>query len=239
MRLLLTSDLHYRLPHYDWVMNAARDFDAVAIAGDHLDGNQPVPAYVQIKALRASLAAIAAQRPLFVCSGNHDLNTRDAAGEKNAGWMQECRAESLAVDGDSALVGDTLITVCPWWDGPAGRDAIGAMLDAAAARRVARWIWLYHAPPVGRLSWTGKRHYGDALLPTLIERHAPTAVLCGHIHEAPFQDEGSWHERVGATWLFNAGKQAGATPVRVELDFVHGVATWVAAERTQALALNQ
>src|SRR6187551_121515 len=111
MRVLLTSDLHYRLPQYDWVMNAAGDFDAVAIAGDHLDGFQPIPAYVQIRALRASLSAIAERKPLFVSSGNHDLNARNEAGERFAGWVQECRGPTLAVDGDSMLIGDTLITV--------------------------------------------------------------------------------------------------------------------------------
>jgi len=230
MRLLLTSDLHYRLPHCDWLMQAASRFDAVAIAGDHIDASQPVPAYVQIKAISASLRAIAEQCSLFVCSGNHDLNARDAVGEKYASWVQECRSETLAVDGDSVLLGDTLITVCPWWDGPTGRRSVSALLEAASAQRSARWVWLYHAPPQGKLSWTGKRHYGDALLPELIARHAPTAVLCGHIHEAPFQTEGSWNERVGDTWLFNAGRQIGNVPARVEIDFQQGRARWVTTE---------
>lgn len=227
MRLLLTSDLHYKLPHYDWVMRAACDFDAVAIAGDHLDGGQPVPAYVQIKALRASLAAIAQRRPLFICSGNHDLNARNAAGEKYSSWVRECRESALNVDGDSMMIADTLITVCPWWDGPAGRKAIAELLDTAAAQRSGRWLWLYHAPPEGKLSWTGRRHYGDALLPELIQKHAPTAVLCGHIHEAPFQEQGSWNDRIGDTWLFNAGRQIGEAPARVELDFSKRRAKWV------------
>ena len=141
------------------------------------------------------------------------------------------------MDGDSRTIGDTLITVCPWWDGPAGRLSIEALLAEQAARRGARWIWLYHAPPQGPLSWTGKRHYGDALLPELIARHAPTAVLCGHIHEAPFQDQGCWRERVGDTWLFNAGRQAGEVPARIELDFGRGSATWMTTTGTQACAL--
>jgi len=237
MRLLLTSDLHYKLPHYDWVMNAAHAFDAVAIAGDHIDGFQPVPAYVQIKAVRASLEAIAQVRPLFVSSGNHDLNARNAFGEKCAGWVQECRSATLAVDGDSVQIGDTLVTVCPWWDGPRSRQAVVELLEAAAALRTGRWVWLYHAPPQGKLSWTGKRHFADALLPELIERHAPTAVLCGHIHEAPFQADGSWHERIGDTWLFNAGKQPGDFPARVEIDFGAGMARWVTADGVQTREL--
>jgi Icc-related predicted phosphoesterase len=111
------------------------------------------------------------------------------------------------------------------------------LLAAAAAQRRGRWLWLYHAPPQGKLSWTGKRHFGDALLPELIRRHAPTAVFCGHIHEAPFQAEGSWHERIGDTWLFNAGKQAGEEPARIEIDFSAGTARWVTAAGVQECAL--
>ena len=233
MRVLLTSDLHYRLPHYDWLTRAARDFDAVAIAGDHLDGGQPVPAYVQIRALRASLAAIAEQAHVFACSGNHDLNARGAGGEK----IQGCRAGNLAVDGDSVTVRDVLVTVCPWWDGPATRADVEQLLDQAATRRHDKWIWLYHAPPTGKLSWTGKRHYGDDLLPQLIERHRPTAVLCGHIHEAPFQTGGSWCERIGDTWLFNAGRQPGPVPARVELDLARGEAKWITAEGVETQPL--
>jgi hypothetical protein len=63
MRILLTSDLHYRLRHYDWLLAAASSFDAVVIAGDHIDGASPVPDRVQIAPLSASLAALAQKKP--------------------------------------------------------------------------------------------------------------------------------------------------------------------------------
>ena len=74
MRILLTSDLHYRLRQYDWLIGAARGFDAVVIAGDHIDAFLPVPGAVQIAALSASFTAVAKKSRLLVCSGNHDLN---------------------------------------------------------------------------------------------------------------------------------------------------------------------
>ena len=39
MRILLTSDLHYKLRQFDWLFQAAPDFDAVVIAGDHIDAS--------------------------------------------------------------------------------------------------------------------------------------------------------------------------------------------------------
>lgn len=230
MRVLLTSDLHYRLRQYDWLLAAADGFDAVVVAGDHVDIGSAVPTQVQIAALSASLEQLAQRRPVLVCSGNHDLNARSAAGEKTADWLTPLRRASLAVDGDTLLVSGTLFTVCPWWDGPHAQAQVEQQLALAAARRGesqdGRWVWLYHAPPEGPLSWNGRRHLGDPLLPELIARHAPDAVLCGHIHEAPFRAGGGWAERIGTTWLFNPGRQIGDVPAHIEIDFSQGTATW-------------
>jgi Icc-related predicted phosphoesterase len=241
MRILLASDLHYKLRQYDWLAAAAPGFDAVVVAGDHMDIASPVPAEVQIAALSASLSALARRRPLLACSGNHDLNARNAQGEKTADWLAPLRGAQLAVDGDTLQIGDTLFTVCPWWDGPIARAALDRLLAEAAPRRgqAARWVWVHHAPPEGVLSWTGRRHYGDPALATLVKRHAPDAVLCGHIHEAPFKEGGSWIDRIGRTWLFNAGRQIGDVPARIEIDFAAQQARWVslAGEQGRALAL--
>jgi predicted phosphodiesterase len=43
MRTLLVSDLHYSLPQLDWVVAASASFDVVALAGDSLNINSPVP----------------------------------------------------------------------------------------------------------------------------------------------------------------------------------------------------
>lgn len=237
MRILLTSDLHYRLRQYDWITQAASRFDAVVIAGDHLDAGLPVPSHVQIAALRASFAAVGRRSQLLVCSGNHDLNVRNAAGEMTADWLDAVRGEGVAVDGDTTQVRDTLFTVCPWWDGPEGQASVERLLESASKLRRGRWVWVYHAPPAGLLSWTGKRHFGDPLLPILIERHHPDAVLCGHIHEAPFRADGSWVDRIGTTWLFNPGHQLGDVPSRVEIDFSKKHAQWITSEGAEEKSL--
>jgi len=238
MRILLTSDLHYRLRQYDWLIGAAAGFDAVVIAGDHLDAFLPVPGEVQIAALSASLAAVAQKSRLLVCSGNHDLNARSGEGEKTADWLDAVRSAAVAVDGDTVAVGDTLFTVCPWWDGPHARAGVERLLESAAQRRSGRWIWIYHAPPESALSWTGKRHFGDPVLPELVRRHSPTAVLCGHIHEAPFKAGGSWIDRIGDTWLFNAGRQIGDVPARIEIDFAQNSARWLSLAGLEERALQ-
>jgi len=174
MRILLTSDLHYKLRQYDWVIGAASNFDATVIAGDHIDAFSPVPGIVQIAALSASFTAVSRASHLVLCSGNHDLNARNHAGEKTADWLDGLRTANVAVDGDTVTVADTLFTVCPWWDGPYARAE--QKLESASRQRRGRWSGsiTHHLKvrSVGPASATG-----DAVLAELVKRYSPTAVL--------------------------------------------------------------
>ena len=90
---------------------------------------------------------------------------------------------------------------------------------------------MYHAPPdASPTSWTGKRHYGDEELVAWIEQHHPDMVLCGHVHQSPFVADGSWIDRIGSTTVFNAGRQIGPVPTRIELDTETATARWSSME---------
>lgn len=227
MRILLVSDLHYALRQFDWVVEAAGEFDLVVMAGDHLDISGAVPLDTQSLVVRQYVALIADRTQVVVSSGNHDLTGPDAQGENAALWMDDLRAAGIPTDGDSVALGDTLVTICPWWDGPAGRQAVDRHLAADAVRRPARWIWVYHWPPTASpTSWTGRRHYGDADLRGWIEEHRPDMVLAGHVHGPPFRPDGSWIDRIGPTWVFNPGNQIGPVPTRIEIELDTETATW-------------
>ena len=135
LRILLVSDLHYTLPQLDWVVRSAPSFDLVVMAGDHLDISSAVALDAQSVVILRYLALIRNATLVAASSGNHDLTGPDAQGEQAALWLGETRAAGVATDGDSLWIGDTLITVCPWWDGPLGRTALEAQLAADAARR--------------------------------------------------------------------------------------------------------
>ena len=112
-------------------------------------------------------------------------------------------------------------------DGPSAKEAVARQLAADAPCRPLRWIWVYHAPPSGSpTSWNGTRHYGDDHLVQWIGEYAPDLVLCGHIHQAPFCDGGSWIDRIGSSWIFNAGCQIGPVPAYVTFDTETREATW-------------
>ena len=238
--MLLVSDLHYSLRQFDWLTAAAPEFDVVVLAGDQLDITSGVEPDAQIVVVLRYVEMLARAGHVVVASGNHDLNGVDANGERAATWLTGARQLGATIDGDSLLVGDTLITVCPWWDGTAGRAAVVAQLAADAASRPRRWVWVYHWPPVGSsTSWTGTKHYGDADLLEWIEEYQPDIVLSGHVHEPPFKPDGSWADRIGNTWVFNAGRQIGGTPTRVELDLGQNRATWVSLLGAEELDMYQ
>jgi Icc-related predicted phosphoesterase len=227
VQLLLVSDLHYTLPHFDWVLDQAADFDAVVLAGDHLDLGSAVPMESQIVVVRTYVQKLAEQTSVLVCSGNHDLTGRNAHGEKSAPWIEQASSADATVDWGTFDHDDVRVTVCPWWDGPSTRIDVDRQLARDAENRPRLWMWIYHYPPdEAAVSWTGKGHIGDTELNSWIDRHHPDLVLTGHIHDSPFREGGSWSARLGATWVLNAGRMPGPIPAHVIVDSTEGTAQW-------------
>jgi len=243
VRILLVSDLHYTLPQLDWVVHHAPAFDLVVIAGDHLDVSSPVSLDTQSVVLLHYFSLMKPGQFLVLASGNHDLTGADRHGERAALWLPESRRPGVFTDGDSLQAGDgdsgLCMTICPWWDGPAGRDEVERQLAADAARSPARWAWVYHWPPMGSPTcWTGKRHYGDPDLAGWIGRFQPAFVLTGHVHEPPFKPAGAWADRIGRTWVFNAGHQIGPVPAHIVIDLAAGNATWYSMMGEESVPLD-
>lgn len=231
MRLLFVADLHYSLKQFDWLLAHAGGFDVVVIGGDLLDLSSPLDADVQIAIVEKYLGLLRQKATLVVSSGNHDGDGRNAADESIADWLRAVRGERLHVDGDTFELGDTRITVCPWWDGVLSRGELEAQLAREAALVRGRWVWVHHAPPEGaRTSWTGRKFVGDEFLRGWIDRFQPDMVLSGHIHNSPFYAEGSWIDRLGRTWVFNPGRQIGPQPATITLDLTAMTAEWNSQE---------
>jgi Icc-related predicted phosphoesterase len=243
MRCLIVADLHYSLPQFDWLLSAAPQFDLVIFAGDALDLGSAVDFRAQIVVVKKYLARLSGLTRIILCSGNHDLDERNAEGEKYSRWIGEVRELGVACDGDDLTVGETLFTVCPWWDGPLAKQRLDEQLGEAAAKRAPRWVWVHHAPPADSpTSWGGKRHFGDTDLVQWIGRHQPAMVISGHVHQSPFIHDGSWFDRLGKSWVFNTGLQPGRPPTYIVLDMDDGQdqsrAFWLAAGDAQWIDLN-
>ena len=118
VRILAVADLHYRLKHWDWLVQAAEGVDVVAIAGDLADVASPVPVEVQSVVLGEYLdrARRARRRPRRVRqprpgrAGRARRAGRRLAAAAPRGLGRHRRRQRRR--------GGTRFTVCPWWDGP-------------------------------------------------------------------------------------------------------------------------
>jgi Icc-related predicted phosphoesterase len=239
VRILAVSDLHYRLPHYDWLVKAAEDADVIALVGDLADVINAVPFEAQVVVLEKYLGILADKAIVLASSGNHDLDGPGDDGEQVAGWLRRAATGRVHVDGSSLDIDGTRFTICPWWDGPATRQLVADQLAEAARDRPERWVWLYHSPPAGTvLCRDGRREFPDHDLAEWIAEHQPDLVLCGHIHQAPWLDGGSWHDRLGDTRVFNAGKQrSGPVPAHITIDTDAGTAEWFGVYSVETIDL--
>ncbi|MBM4246216.1 MAG: phosphohydrolase [Deltaproteobacteria bacterium] len=240
MRGLLVSDLHYSLKQLDWVREASAGFDLAVVAGDTLDISSTVALGAQIVVVFKYLRHVAQRTRIVASSGNHDLDARAATGERVASWLSRGRLPGVVSDGEYAELGDVSISVTRWWDGPQGCAEVRAQLIADAARRRRQWIWVYHAPPdASPVSWTGSKHYGDAELLKLIRQLQPDIVLSGHVHQSPFRRGGSWVDRIGPTWVFNAGQIVAPSPPHVVFDTDARTAIWTSLAGCEIVHLDR
>jgi Icc-related predicted phosphoesterase len=239
MKILVSSDLHYRLKQFDWLASQAHNYDAVIIAGDMLDISSSLDLNVQIVVIKKCLKKISEQSRLLVCSGNHDGNEKNEADEYIAPWLQDIQEEQIHVDGESIMIGNSLFTIFPWWDGDVTLQQVSAQFEQASQQANGQWIWIYHAPPDNSpTSWVGKRHIGDAELNKWIEQYQPDMVITGHIHESPFKRDGSWADQIGRTWVFNAGSHIGDVPAHIVLDLEEMNAEWVSLAGEESRKLS-
>ena len=239
MRLLFVADFHYALKQFDWLVENAGKYEAVIIGGDLLDLSSALDLDVQIVVVEQYLNRLCDRTRVLVCSGNHDLDARDANDERAATWLAPIRRDRLHVDGDCVHLGACTITICPWWDGPLAQQAVVALLERDAAQVQGPWIWVHHAPPQDSpVSWNGRKHVGDPFLIEMIERFKPRLVLSGHVHNAPFYPDGSWIDQLGETWVFNPGRQLGPLPAFLELDAETMEIEWVSLDGQDQRALG-
>ena len=212
-----------------------RHVDAVAIVGDLADVVSPGPHERQTVVLSKYLGLLAEPTAVFAASGNHDLDGRAATASRwlapNPGARDVARGRGQRRRGGHQVHGVPVV-------GRAGHQGGGRRpARRRAVDRPARWIWLHHAPPAGTpLCNDGRRTFPDQGLADWIAQHRPDIVLCGHIHQAPWIDGGTWHARLGETRVFNAGTQIGKVAAHITLDTEAMTAHWFGVFESETIS---
>ena len=239
MRCLIVADLHYSLPRYDWVTQVADRFDVVIVAGDHLDLSSLVDLRAQSVVVRKYIDLLRAKTRLVTCSGNHDLDSRDMFGEKVAGWVERPWPARRSIRRKVVHLRQHALHDLP---------VVGRSDHARPGRRAARRRCVEADRPLVLGPPCAARQFPDQLGRRQVFRRCATAGMdwrvlarprpLGHVHRSPFTKGGSWVDRIGATWVFNAGHQS-APPAHIVVDTDEQEAIWISAAGVQSVRLDQ
>jgi predicted phosphodiesterase len=70
--VLVTADLHFQKPWFEWIIQEAPRFEVILIAGDFLDMFKAEPRTTQACEVQSWLGRLAEVTNVAICSGNHD-----------------------------------------------------------------------------------------------------------------------------------------------------------------------
>jgi hypothetical protein len=220
MTLLLTSDLNGQFRWYEWLAGAANRVDAICVAGDLIN-----PFRGEIRSQR-EMAEFAAWRlggsrvGFFACEGDQDL------WGSRWHWLK-----SLA---GTRRNGEVAVTSVPWkCEDPAWFENPRRWSKEASGC----WLVLEHEPPPGTAVAAGAAT--ELLEDSLAMKFAPDFLLSGHMRCAPWLREGSWWDRRGRTFVFNAGfDPESAFPCHILLDTARREAIWKHADGYERIRLD-
>jgi metallophosphoesterase superfamily enzyme len=93
--VLVTADLHYHKPWFEWLVREASRFDAVLIAGDLLDMFIAELRIMQAREVQSWLRRLSEVTKVDVCSGNHDNAGRQITSDRAPvyAWLAEVGSE--------------------------------------------------------------------------------------------------------------------------------------------------
>jgi len=164
MKFLHATDLHFNRHWFDWIADQQEIFDVFCLTGDFLEPASDVPLSSQIEWISGWMKNFT--KPLFVCSGNHDIEE-----EEHEGWL--CRISNVYGDNTIQTIKGIKFGCIPYIGGD--------LLDFCDCD-----IILNHVPPAKTDTSTDKKDqdWGDRELHRLLKNKLlfPKYLLCGHMH---------------------------------------------------------
>jgi len=168
MTILHTSDLHFNIHWFEWIAKQQDKYDVFVISGDFLESSKVETLPEQIAWVTDWIKAF--KKPLFVCSGNHDLEEFD-----NEDWLNRIDTTNYYADNSKRTIDGVRFGCYPF----IGAEGYYDFDDVD--------ILITHVPPSNTdvaidkssgADWGDKELY-DVLVRKIIK---PNIILCGHMH---------------------------------------------------------
>lgn len=165
MKILHTTDLHFNKKWFDWIEQQQSSFDVCCITGDFLESSKEETLQEQIEWITNWMKRF--KKPLFVCSGNHDIEEFE-----NEDWL--CKIPHIYSDNSIKTIDGVKFGCVPY--------IAPDFLEFDECD-----VILYHLPPANTKTATHKTtnvDWGDKEVARLLQKKIlrPKVLLCGHMH---------------------------------------------------------
>ncbi len=188
MKILHTTDLHFNQKWFKWIENQQSSFDIFCISGDFLDSSKDETLAKQIVWVTEWIKKI--EKPLFVCSGNHDIEKLN-----NEEWLNTIDTLNYYPDNTIKTIGNIKFGCYPYIGGEGYYE-----FDKCD-------ILLHHIPPANTKTSTLKNgnDWGDQELYDALKRKiiTPKIILSGHVHSPK-----NTRDTIEETTIYNPGYSA-------------------------------
>jgi Icc-related predicted phosphoesterase len=225
MRILHVSDLHFQQNWFEWLLNAAPNYDLVCIAGDWLEGRETHASFqTQIDWIYTwKKRFIQTNVPLITCSGNHDLVFINGIP-----WIKKINHNSFVPDNTTRRIkikNETLIVTTLPYTKTKSTEKLWEKGAREKEKTGGQWLVVNHVPPQNsKLALKS----GCPTLHENLETFQPDYLLCGHEHLSPYTEDHSGYDVLTHTQCINPGQifRNHDIPNHCEIDTLHNCVTW-------------
>lgn len=183
MKILHTTDLHFTKHWFTWIASQQNNYDVFCITGDFLESSKDETLLEQIEWISSWMKSF--KKPLFVCSGNHDIEELE-----NEDWLNQI--PNVYSDNSIKTINGIKFGCIPY----IAPDFFE--FDECD-------ILLYHLPPAqSKTAIHNKTNadWGDKEIARFLQKKIlkPKVLLCGHMHYPIDRID-----KIGNTTVYNTG----------------------------------
>jgi Icc-related predicted phosphoesterase len=181
MKIFHATDLHFNKKFFNQISSLKEEFDVFCLTGDFLDSSNEILLNKQVEWITKWMKEF--KKPLFVCSGNHDIEFDDE-------WLN---IENIYSDNSKIEIDNIKFGSIPY-------------LGADFSNFYDCDVILYHVPPSNTATSTHKETFqdlGDKEINYYLKHKIlrPKLFLCGHLHK-PLKTK----DEIYSTIISNPGK---------------------------------